>query len=86
MTNNSVSINFEELTKKLCQWFVSLSSTAKYTVLLISLLALTWTPAFYGNDLGRHIGWNDLLVVLTLLAGIMAVNKRKRIKNHKIIF
>lgn len=79
MTNNSININFGELTKKLCQWFASLNSTAKYTVLLISLLTLTWTPAFYGNNSGKNISWNCLIIVLTLLAGILAVSKKKRV-------
>lgn len=64
---------------RLGQWSKSLTSRAKYLILLVSLETLTWTPAFYGEgeQLRGSLSWDDLLVVLTLLSGVLAVSRRK---------
>jgi len=40
----------------LWRWLRSLSSTAKYLVLLLSLETLTWTPAFWGEGAAPQPG------------------------------
>lgn len=54
--------------------------SAKYLFLLVSLEMLTWSDAFYGANTGAlpaGISWSDLMVAMTLLAGVIAVNRRK---------
>ncbi len=81
MVNSPRILNLDIRIKKICQWFGSLNNTAKYTVLLISLLTLTWTPVFYGSSLNldRSISWDDLIVVLTLFLGVAAVNRKRKV-------
>lgn len=63
------------------QWLRSLSSTAKYLVLLISLETLTWTPAFWGDSAQPRSGIDleDLIVVATLLSAVLAVSRRRAV-------
>ena len=68
------------------QWWTSLRSdvqnTAKYLILLVSLESLTWTAAFYGEGQAAPppgIDWEDINVLITLLAGIYAISRTKRV-------
>ena len=61
------------------QWLRSLSSTAKYLVLFVSLETLTWTPAFWGEGVQSRAGitWEDSIVAATLISAILAVSRRR---------
>ncbi|MBI5687395.1 MAG: two pore domain potassium channel family protein [Verrucomicrobia bacterium] len=64
----------------LLAFFKKVSGPAKYLFLLLSLEMLTWSDAFYGQPTGAPpagIGWSDLIVAMTLLAGVVAINRRK---------
>ena len=68
------------------QWWTSLRAklgdNAKYLVLLVSLESLTWTGAFYGEGQaapGVGFDWEDLNILITLLAGIFAISRTKRV-------
>jgi voltage-gated potassium channel len=63
-------------------------TSAKYLVFLMSLETLTWTSAFYGNDvsLSEKIDWTDLLVITTLITGLFAANPKKHVKIISICF
>lgn len=65
--------------KCLWTWLGSLTSSARYLILLVSLETLTWTPMFYteGSELKGALSWDDLIVVVTLLSGVFAISKRK---------
>lgn len=57
-------------------------TSAKYLVFLMSLETLTWKPSFYGERvaLRGQIDWDDLFVIITLIAGIQAAGPKKAVR------
>ena len=56
------------------------SGPAKYLFLLLSLEMLTWSDTFYAGKPGvppQGIGWSDWAAALTLLSGVVAINRRR---------
>lgn len=62
-------------------WLKSLSTTAKYLFLLVSLETLTWTPAFWGDSKAAQggTGWDDLIVAVTLLSAVLAISRKRAV-------
>ena len=58
------------------------ATAAKYLILLLSLEMLTWNTTFYGDGPVQRtvdIDWEDLNVLITLLAGVFAISRRKSV-------